>query len=148
MPLLGGILQLVANLVGAYLLGRRWPWIRLDVVEDVSPLFARDADVVDLAPSYSGVIRVDNPGRVRFTVNGAGWLAADGETLEADLPTERTLEPGGPELHATISARALLAFAREHRGLTWGYVQLAGEDRPRRRRVDHRWRTQIRDTGE
>lgn len=147
MQIVGSLLNFLGNLVGSYLLARPWPWIRLDVQHDRQFFFAIGSDVRSSPVTYSAVIRLHNAGRVRFTVKEAGWVAGDGERLAAHLPPDLTLEPGGPEFEAFTGARELLAFTSEHRGLSWAYVQLAGKDKPHRRRIDNDWRELLRERG-
>lgn len=79
--------------------------------------------------SYEAAIRVSNSGKTRVTVEGAGWIAADGEKLKAWGP-ETTLEPGGPTHDLTTSVDEVLKCGRAHRGIQKAYVQIAGEDEP------------------
>jgi hypothetical protein len=148
MQLVGSLLGFFGNLIAGWILARPWPWIRLDVEEEAGPLFSFGSTTlaISVSPSYSAVIRVHNAGRVQFTVNRAGWLTGDGESYPADLPADRTLEPGGPEMRATASADKLLAFTREHRGLSGVYLHLAGADKPRRHRISNEWRALLRGT--
>lgn len=94
--------------------------------------------------SYEAAIRVSNSGKTRVTVEGAGWIAADGEKLKAWGP-EPTLEPGGPTHDLTTSVDEVLKCGRAHRAIQKAYVQIAGEDEPRIYPVSNEWRTKVRE---
>jgi hypothetical protein len=146
--IVSGFFGFVLNLVAAYLAGRPWPWIRLDVRQDdfffgfASSGHPASAHTVT---SWSGVIRVHTRGRVQFTVDDAWWLAGDGECLRTNLPAERTVVPGGGELLARNSADELIRFAADHRGISWACIQLAGQDGDHCRRVENDWRSKLRE---
>jgi len=124
---------------------RRYLRIRLDVREGkLWAAVAYEGGGGKTIKSYEVAIRVSNAGKSRVTVEGAGWIAADGEKLKAWGP-ETTLEPGGPTHDLTKSVDEVLKFGRAHRGVQKVYVQVAGEDEPRIYPVSNEWRTKVRE---
>ena len=105
-------------------------------------------DEANTAYSRRGTIRIYNGGPGRVTVNAAGWEAKDGTRVEAHVPRKRTLEPGDPELDASGDPKKLVAAHDTHGGLLRMYVELAGEDKPRRRDLPKDWIGKVRTLAE
>lgn len=148
MEWLGAVAAFLTRIVGwvlDQLPPRRYLRVRHDVREGkVWAAVAYQGGGGKTFTSYEAAIRVNNSGKTRVTVEGAGWIAADGEKLEAWGP-ETTLEPGGPTHDLTNSVDEVLKFGRAHRGIQKAYVRVAGEDEPRIYPVSNEWRTKVRD---
>lgn len=124
---------------------RRYLRVRLDVREGkLLGAVAYHGGGGKTFTSHEAAIRVSNSGKSRVTVEGAGWIAADGEKLKAWGP-ETTVEPGDPTLDLTTSVDEVLKFGRAHRGIQKVYVQVAGEDEFRLYPVSNEWRTKVRE---
>ena len=96
--------------------------------------------------SHVAHLLVYNAGRHRFTVNAAGWRAKDGERLAAHPERPVTVEPGAPEAEYSRGADEVLAFHSAHGGITHSYVHLAGDKKPKDRRVRSDWITEVEAT--
>lgn len=86
---------------------------------------------------------VYNAGRHRFTVNQAGWRARNGERLIAHPETPQTIEPGAKEVEYTRGTDQVLAFHGSHGGISHVFVRLAGDKKPKDRRVRKDWIAEV-----
>jgi hypothetical protein len=140
--LLGPLVGIVGKIVD-YIRGRQSVRMRADVME---------SEPIPGGPTRffvrRGVISIYNGGPMRFTVRAAGWEARDGTAVEADLPRQRTLDPGDPEMKATGFPAELLRAHDEHHGLVRMYVELAGEVDPRGRNLPRDWIRKVRELAE
>ena len=142
-----GVIGIVANLLGTVLrIPRQRVALRADTYERVLMSIGGEPD--STVYTRRGVIFVYNGGPGRVTVNGAGWEAKDGTLTEADVPwNDKTLEPGGPELEATGDPAELIRCHEAHGGLVRMFVNLAGDEKPRRRKLPDGWITKLRTIG-
>lgn len=86
---------------------------------------------------------VYNAGRRRFTVNKAGWRAKDGARLVAHPESPQTVEPGAAEIEYTKGADNIVEFHHQHGGISGTYVHLAGDKKPKDRRVRSDWIAEV-----
>lgn len=136
--------------IGLRLLGFVLDWVadrtnaRMRVDAHSSLLLASVGDRGGSAVSHHGArLFVYNAGRRRFTVNRAGWRAKDGERLVAQPESPQTVEPGAPEVEYTRGADKILAFHTAHGRITHTYVHLAGDAKPKDRRVRKDWIAEV-----
>lgn len=139
-----GLLGVVVGVVGRgihALTHRQRIVFRADTKETLLAYFEEGRSVI----ARQGTIRIYNGGPGRVTVNGAGWEAEDGTRVEAGLPSNRTVEPGEPEIVAAASPTEILKAQDEHGGLARIYVELAGSDKPHRRNLPKEWIGAVRE---
>jgi hypothetical protein len=140
-----GFLGRIAGWVLDQLPPRRSLHVRLDVrTGQLLAAFAYHGGGGSTLVSHDAVIRITNAGKTRVSVDGAGWIASDGEVLKA-WGSRATLDPGDPTHELTKGIKEVIEFARAHRGIRKVYVQVAGEDEPRNYPVTNEWRAKVRE---
>jgi hypothetical protein len=142
----GRLIGFLLELVGRSLAGRPAVRIRIGVREAPGITAAWEGSGGLTAWDRDGALRIYNAGSRNFTVDEAGWRAQDGTRVTGRFydGASRTVEPGGPGLVVTLDASELVTLHEEHGGIAEAYVTLAGEDRPRRKRVDEKWIADLR----
>jgi hypothetical protein len=141
--LLGPLVGIVGKILDV-IRGRQRLVLRADVHESLMLYIDKETNFT----LRRGTIWIYNGGPARVTVNGAGWEAKDGTRVEAFVPTKRTVEPGEPEIEASGDPARLLRANDEHGGLVRMYVELAGDEKPRRRNLPPDWIGKVRELAE
>jgi hypothetical protein len=144
--LLGRLFSFVADLVGGALALRPVVHLRTGVWEKSELGFAQGGSGMSIW-SRDGALWIHNGGRQDFTVNEAGWIAADGTRLngQPEHGASATLKPGGPELRYTLKAPELVTLHDEHGGIGQIFAQLAGATKPRMAKVPAGWIADLRE---
>jgi hypothetical protein len=138
-----GLIPAIAGFFERYVARRQRITLRADTAEHAM-LSVYPYDEAHTVVNRLGIIRIHNGGPSRVTINGAGWEAKDGTTVEAHLPRASTLDPGDPELTATGDPTKLVDAGEAHGGLVRMYVEVAGEAKRRNSNLPAEWITKVR----